>query len=296
VEPLNALFNRVRSLLDNGRITALLAVVLTTAMLALSAVQLSDIFWRLMLPVAAVEISGNNLVEVDRGRRNGAVDNVDLASVSDALRFDSQTDLNNISPINATETQLALVLHGTIVASDNVHSRAIISSQDSQSVFRPGDAISDSSRVNLIAVHETYVLLDNQGVTETLRIIPNEEEAASALNTGQAELIANTAASDSSALSELASRPVAEWLRIRFVNRDDGVQGLQVRHGSRVDMLRSIGIELGDVITAVDGQSIQSPAQLAGLQEKMTTSGSFTLQIHRAGTMIDLDVNPEAFR
>lgn len=283
-------------LLDNGRVTALLAVVLTTAMLALSAVQLSDIAWRLMLPVSAVEVSGGALVEVDRGRRNGALNDIDLVSVSDALRFDTQTDVNRISSVNATETQLALVLHGTIVASDESHSRAIISSQESQAVYRSGDSLSEGSRVSLVSVHEAYVLLDNQGVTETLRIIPNEEQAASALNNGQTVPTTSMATSTSSALNGLSSRPVAEWLRIRFVNRDDGVQGLQVRHGSRVDVLRSIGVELGDVITAVDGQSIQSPAQLAGLQDKMSTSGSFMLQINRAGTILDLDINPEAFR
>jgi len=297
VEPLTALFNRVGSLLDNGRVTALLAVVLTTAMLALSAVQLSDIFWRLVLPVSAVEVSGSSLVEVNRGRRNGEIDNIDIASVSEAFSFDGQADLSSMDVVNASETQLALVLHGTIVASDNAHSHAIISSQDSQSVFKPGDAISEGGRVSLVAVHESYVLLDNQGMTETLRIIPNDEDASSVSASPQRSSSMNvTTSAVATGASDLATKPVAEWLRIRFINREDGVSGLQVRHGSRVDLLRSIGIELGDVITAVDGQSIQSPAQLAGLQEKMTTSGSFSLQINRAGTMIDLNVDPEAFR
>ena len=282
--------------MDKGRVTALLTVVLTTAMLALSAVQLSDIFWRLVLPVSAIEVSGSNLVEVNRGRRNGEIDNIDIASVSDAFRFDGQADLSRMEAVNASETQLALVLHGTIVASDNAHSRAIISSQDLQSVFRPGEAISEGGRVSLVSVHETYVLLDNQGITETLRIIPNDEGASSASAAPQRSASNNVTTAAAPSVSDLAAMPVAEWLRIRFVNREDGVRGLQVRHGSRVDLLRSIGIELGDVITAVDGQSIQSPAQLAGLQEKMTKSGSVSLQINRAGTMIDLNVDPEAFR
>lgn len=269
-------------------------------MLALSAVQMSDIVWRLLLPVSAVSVSGDSLVEVDRGRRNGEIDRIDITRVSEAFRFDGQADLGRMDAVNATETQLALVLHGTIVASDEAHSRAIISSQDKQSVFRPGDSVSEGGRVNLVAVHESYVLLDNQGVTEALRIIPGEEEIAStavASNAATNRSSSPDVVSDASpAISQLASQPVAEWLRIRFVNRDDGVRGLQVRHGSRVDLLRSIGIELGDVITAVDGQSIQSPAQLAGLQEKMTHSGSFSLQINRADTIIDLNVDPEAFR
>lgn len=285
--------------MDNGRVTALLAVVLTTAMLALSAVQMSDIFWRLLLPVSAVEVGGSSLVEVDRGRRNGAIDNIDLAGVNHAFRFDDQVDLSHISSVNATETQLELVLHGTIVASEEAHSRAIISSQNTQSVFRPGESLTENSRVRLLVVHETYVLLDNQGVTETLRIIPNEDEvltASGSEQTANTASLANTSNKTASALRELADKPVAEWLRMRFVNRDDGVRGLQVRHGSRVDLLRTLGIELGDVITAVDGQSIQSPAQLAGLQEKLTTSGSLALQLHRDGTMIELNVSPEAFR
>lgn len=263
-------------------------------MLALSAVQLSDIFWRVVLPVSAVEVSGSALAEVDRGRRHGKTENIDLAGISDALRFDEQAELTNLSPVNATETQLALVLHGTIVASESSQSRAIISSQDSQSVYRPGEALSEGGRVSLLAVHETYVLLDNQGSTETLRIVPQDEVSP---DTGNNTPSSHAINASSSAVSEQAAMPIADWLRIRFVNREDGVRGLQVRHGSRVDLLRSIGIELGDVIMAVGGQSIQSPAQLAGLQEKLTaSSGSVALQVNRAGTMIDLNVNPEAFR
>ena len=92
----------------------------------------------------------------------------------------------------------------------------------------------------------------------------------------------------------VASTALSNLIRLQVYQEDGRPVGLRIRHGSRADLLGDVGLRVGDLITAIDGQPVTQLAQLPGLMQKIEQSESVQLQVQRDDTRFDVSLNRAA--
>jgi len=194
------------------------------------------------------------------------------------------------APIEAPETRLRLTLRGLIASDDPDQARAIIAQAGGEErSYRVGDEI--TSGVTLSEIYPDRVILERNGRYETLRL-PRERVASPAR---QASLPGSAAGGEILAryrdqvlqnprsLIELV-RPVPHRENNRFV-------GFRLYPGSKPALFRQLGLRPGDLVTAVNGIALDSPARGMELLNDLRTSESLAVTIRRGSEQIELDFN-----
>lgn len=232
---------------------------------------------------------------------------VDLAAVQQALILTDSTafranELHNERVQTAEGTRLDLRLHGAVVGSSDADSRAIIAGGGAQHVYRPGDNLRGNySGVSLLEIYVTHVVLDNNGRIESLWMYDEDTSSAAITETLTSQSITHTILRAPERLQEDAPQaaqhratetPVsfAEHVRLQVFLEDGAVRGLQLRYGSRQVILSRFGLQVGDIITAVDGIAVSSPTQLQSFLQKMEQKSTFSLSVRRADTTMIIDI------
>lgn len=291
------------------KITSLLA---TAGVLVWSATYVAGLVWHVLatdVNVSATEsLVASNPSVADKRR----VDTVDLQRLQSVFVLQTQGQRAVVAAdsdveVSAEQTRLSLTLQGVVLSSVAAQSRAIIGSGEAQQGYKPGDSIADMpGDVVLQAVYERYVLLDNNGRTETLRMdeAPSENalsgsQSLSALTEVTAPAANTTPASGNApaAPGQFAGKAFTGLVRILpVVEPADSPQagvlrGLQIRHGSRQDFLSAVGLQQGDLITGVNGNPLQDAAQLPQLLQQMSDSPTVALQIVRDEQQVNVQID-----
>lgn len=194
------------------------------------------------------------------------------------------------APIEAPETRLRLTLHGLIASDDPEQARAIIAQAGGEErSYRVGDEI--TSGVTLSEIYPDRVILERNGRYETLRL-PRErvatpdDEAALPGSAAGGELLAryrDQVLENPRSLIELV-RPVPHRENNRFV-------GFRLYPGSKPALFRELGLRPGDLVTAVNGIELDSPARGMQLLNDLRSSDSLAVTIRRGSEQIQLDFN-----
>jgi general secretion pathway protein C len=291
------------------KITSLLA---TAGVLVWSATYVAGLVWHVLatdVNVSATEsLVASNPSVADKRR----VDTVDLQRLQSVFVLQTQGQRAVVAAdsdveVSAEQTRLSLTLQGVVLSSVAAQSRAIIGSGEAQQGYKPGDSIADMpGNVVLQAVHERYVLLDNNGRTETLRMdeAPSENalsgsQSLSALTEVTAPAANTTPASGNApaAPGQFAGKAFTDLVRILPVvepadsPQAGALRGLQIRHGSRQDFLSAVGLQQGDLITGVNGNPLQDAAQLPQLLQQMSDSPTVALQIVRDEQQVNVQID-----
>jgi general secretion pathway protein C len=291
------------------KITSLLA---TAGVLVWSATYVAGLVWHVLatdVNVSATEsLVASNPSVADKRR----VDTVDLQRLQSVFVLETQGQRSVVAAdsdveVSAEQTRLSLTLQGVVLSSVAAQSRAIIGSGEAQQGYKPGDSIADMlGDVVLQAVYERYVLLDNNGRTETLRMdeAPSENalsgsQSLSALTEVTAPAANTTPASGNApaAPGQFAGKAFTDLVRILPVvepadsPQAGALRGLQIRHGSRQDFLSAVGLQQGDLITGVNGNPLQDAAQLPQLLQQMSDSPTVALQIVRDEQQVNVQID-----
>jgi general secretion pathway protein C len=291
------------------KITSLLA---TAGVLVWSATYVAGLVWHVLatdVNVSATEsLVASNPSVADKRR----VDSVDLQRLQSVFVLETQGQRAVVAAdsdveVSAEQTRLSLTLQGVVLSSVAAQSRAIIGSGEAQQGYKPGDSIADMpGNVVLQAVYERYVLLDNNGRTETLRMdeAPSENalsgsQSLSALTEVTAPAANTTPASGNApaAPGQFAGKAFTDLVRILPVvepadsPQAGALRGLQIRHGSRQDFLSAVGLQQGDLITGVNGNPLQDAAQLPQLLQQMSDSPTVALQIVRDEQQVNVQID-----
>jgi general secretion pathway protein C len=291
------------------KITSLLA---TAGVLVWSATYVAGLVWHVLatdVNVSATEsLVASNPSVADKRR----VDSVDLQRLQSVFVLQTQGQRAVVAAdsdveVSAEQTRLSLTLQGVVLSSVAAQSRAIIGSGEAQQGYKPGDSIADMpGDVVLQAVYERYVLLDNNGRTETLRMdeAPSENalsgsQSLSALTEVTAPAANTTPASGNApaAPGQFAGKAFTDLVRILPVvepadsPQAGALRGLQIRHGSRQDFLSAVGLQQGDLITGVNGNPLQDAAQLPQLLQQMSDSPTVALQIVRDEQQVNVQID-----
>ncbi len=291
------------------KITSLLA---TAGVLVWSATYVAGLVWHVLatdVNVSATEsLVASNPSVADKRR----VDTVDLQRLQSVFVLETQGQRAVVAAdsdveVSAEQTRLSLTLQGVVLSSVAAQSRAIIGSGEAQQGYKPGDSIADMpGDVVLQAVYERYVLLDNNGRIETLRMdeAPSENalsgsQSLSALTEVTAPAANTTPASGNApaAPGQFAGKAFTDLVRILPVvepadsPQAGALRGLQIRHGSRQDFLSAVGLQQGDLITGVNGNPLQDAAQLPQLLQQMSDSPTVALQIVRDEQQVNVQID-----
>lgn len=194
------------------------------------------------------------------------------------------------SPVTATiqpDTRRGLVLLGTY-ALGNGRGYAFIAPAKGQSakIFAPGDEL--PGNITLSQVLSDRVLLKTEQGEETLRIVK--------LNGDHAPLLLSTPSSATTASLENVRRQLLTnpmELRLYFnavpVTDNGTVKGFRVAPGPDPTLFRSLGLQAGDVVTAINGVPISNPTRLSELLAKLRTATQITLAVDRNGKRFTIE-------
>lgn len=282
-----------------------LPLVATIALIVAIAHGLADLTWRLV-PVAdehgspqagastALTASRDDSASVDLDRL------IDMSVFGDPDPADEQQDLD-LAEMEAPETQLNLELRGVLATEIPEMAMAIIASGrgDDQS-YRVGDSI--DSGASLRAVYSDRVILERGGDLETLRLPRDDEGMSNLSNNDRRNGDHPSSSSDQEVtvpdeLVDLRSTIQENPERITDVIRptphhvDGEMVGFRIFPGRMREQFQALGLQAGDIVTAINGQPMDSPAAGMSLMNELQDATSVELTIDRGGRETSISIS-----
>lgn len=204
-----------------------------------------------------------------------------LATVINAHLFGTSPLANGT---NAPPTSMPLVLTGVIAVKDHPdRGQAIIGANVADAkLYSVGAAISGGAHLH--AVYDDRVLLERNGGLETL-MLPR-----TALNgVGYAPVAAATSAQVVQANADV----LAGLLRVQPVFTQGRLSGYRIFPGGARgnQAFMELGLKPGDLITAVNGTTLDDPARALEIMQTLSSSGSASVTVMRNGASLEVNLN-----
>jgi general secretion pathway protein C len=198
---------------------------------------------------------------------------------------------------DAPDTQLSLELRGTITATEERQALAIIAERGGQErVYFVGDAVPGGATLH--AVHLDRVLLRRSGRLEALRLPRGDDPqlarraAAPAPRTSGPTVSAFPArAATVQEVIQQGGVSLTEIIRPQPVFKDGRQQGYRVYPGRQRQQFTQLGLRPGDLITQINGMSLDDPARGMEIFRSLGDSTSVTVTVDRNGEIEMLTLN-----
>ncbi len=199
---------------------------------------------------------------------------------------------------DAPDTQLSLELRGTITATEASQALAIIAERGGQErVYAVGDAVPGGATLH--AVHLDRVLLRRAGRLEALRLPRGDDpqlarRAAAppaARTSGPAVSAFPARAATVQEVIQQGGIALTEVIRPQPVFKDGRQQGYRVYPGRQRQQFTQLGLRPGDLITQINGMSLDDPARGMEIFRNLADSTSVTVTIDRNGEVEMLTLN-----
>ncbi|MEO8460369.1 MAG: type II secretion system protein GspC [Dokdonella sp.] len=220
---------------------------------------------------------------------------------------------------NAPATTLALTLRGTVADRNAKTGVAVISdAQGRERTYRVGDEIEKGATLD--AVYPNHVVLTRDGAQESLQL-PVDRIGAMTGATDRADSIATTASGNGGTsgvtpiqnsagsatpmfVAPAAMNGAVDWQKTmnqvrenpaqlsqyaQPVLQDGRVLGVRVRNLDAATMAR-IGLQDGDMVTAVNGIPVDSPSRAAQIMATLKDANSVKVTVLRGGKATELNV------
>ncbi len=213
---------------------------------------------------------------------------INVQSIASAHLFGvAAPEAGSQDPANAPLTSANLVLAGTIATQDPRHGVAIIGDGGAPSkVYSVGDNVNGAS---LHSVYLDHVILDRGGTLETLvlpRQLPPARPPVARTNAPKAvENLRRMVQQDPNILSQV----------MRAVPSYDGaagkLRGFRIYPGRNRTAFNNLGLRPGDLVTAINGTTLDDPQRGQEIMNTIETSDRATVTIERGGQAQDLTLN-----
>lgn len=257
--------------------------------------QLAKAVW-LMFPSPAPE----SLPPVQPSQRGGpeaATDGVSIDRIVAARLFgevDAEAPVVLVEQEDAPDTQLSLELRGTVASPDERRALAIIAERGgAERVYFIGDAVPGGATLN--TVHMDRVLLRRAGRLEALRL-PRSEDSPGPRQAAPARAAARPSptAARAATLQQVVQQggaALTEIIRPQPVFKDGQQQGYRVYPGRQRQQFTQLGLRPGDLITQINGMSLDDPARGMEIFRSLADATSVTVTVDRNGEieMLTLD-------
>lgn len=194
-------------------------------------------------------------------------------------------------PNNAPLSSANLVLAGTIATQDPKHGIAIISDGGPSKVYSVGDNVNGAS---LYSVYLDHVILDRGGTLETLllpRLIAGGARApvrriGADPRTAQAVENVRRMVQQDPGLLDQVMRTVAS-----YDNAAGKLRGFRAYPGRNRAIFNKLGLKPGDLVTAINGQTLDDPQHSQEVFNTIQSSPTVTVTIERGGQKQDISLN-----
>jgi general secretion pathway protein C len=200
---------------------------------------------------------------------------------------------------------LQLTLRGIVSSTEDGLGFAIIESSGQQDVYAVEDKLPVPGEVVLAKVMPRQVVLDNGGTYELLVLY--EESSMGATGTGIPAATNTPAPPDQvdrredSQTTNLAQsyrerlyqnpQSLADVVSISAVREGSTMVGYRVSPGKDAEQFTQLGFEPGDVVTAINGVSLDNPTNTMVLYNSLRTALDVTFELQRGGQQLTLSVN-----
>lgn len=268
------------------------------------------IIWFCVRIALALWPRGDAATNVTAARLPQASGNVPSVSVSRWHLFgNAGAGASNLRALPAST--LALALRGTVSDRDPAVGVAVIGDGQNERAYRVGDEI--DTGVSLVEVYPDHVVISRDGTRESL-ILPREAAGAaqpgpvfdlSAANTSARKpattateatpapysppQLANGAVDWEKSLEQVRNNP-AQFTRLAApVIQDGKLIGLRVR-GLDPATMTKLGLEAGDLVTAVNGIAVDSPQRASEILASVQNAASVRVTVQRNGQPVDVTV------
>ena len=268
-----------RSLLANG------PTILTIVMVVVLAAQLASLLWKVLG-------SGSSETALPPAIDAGAVPVVDLGKIVNAHLFGIAESSDDPNAAPATAANLALA--GTLAGLDPGQGWAIIgASGQAARVYATGATLPGGTR--LVSVYTDRVILDRNGMRESLTLprlsgsagaTPVAYRPDAAQSASLVDSVRELMVQDQSAVNEL--------LRPQPVFAGAQLRGYRVYPGRNRGQFAKLGLQPGDLVTAVNGAPLDDPNRALETLRGVGTGPAVTLTIDRNGQQQQMTVDPAA--
>lgn len=211
-------------------------------------------------------------------------------------------------PVDAPETRLNLTLRGVLATGSPV-ARAIISAGGSEErSYRVGDSLPGGATLDQVLADRIilqragrfealYLPKDKEPVTISSVVQPSSNRAQTSSNRGQTSSNQGgsvrrpaVSASDTGAqLQEMRARIMEDptqafsLARVQPVMEGGKLKGYRLSPSKEKELFRQLGLRPGDVVTSVNGISLDDPARVGEVLSLLTSSGQIVLTLDRNG-------------
>lgn len=250
------------------------------------AAELAGLVWRLLGATGPAATATAPIPEA-------AAPAVDLTAIVNAHLFGVAAVTGD--PGSAPATSANLTLAGTLAGRDPEQGWAIIgASGQTARVYATGASLPGGTR--LLAVYPDRVILERSGVRESLVLPRLSGGHASGVAAAYAQPTSGApAASLAESVRQLvAENPAAanELLRPQPVFAGGSLRGYRVYPGRNRAQFASLGLQPGDLVTAVNGAALDDPNRGLEILRGIGQGGAVTLTIDRNGQQQQLAVDP----
>jgi general secretion pathway protein C len=207
----------------------------------------------------------------------------------------------------ARETRLQLKLVGIVASTQDGLGYAVVEFQNKQNVYSVEDKLPVPGQVVLAKVMPRQVVLDNGGTYELLTlfedsnlgIVPAAPSAPAApvareqVDKRGDPQVSNLAKSYRERLYQ-DPQSLAEVVTISAVREGDALKGFRVSPGKDKEQFDQLGFKAGDVVTSVNGVTLDNPANTMVLYNTMRTANEAVFELERGDQPLTLSVNLDA--
>ena len=185
------------------------------------------------------------------------------------------------------DTQLNLILRGTIAAGDDELALAIIADDNGEEhVYSIGDPIGGGRKLH--SVLPDQAILNHNGELEALRL-PKEYESKTPASSGSRQgsrPSTNRSAAIRNAQQTIANNPakLTDLIRPQPVFSNGKQLGYRVYPGRRRQQFVSLGLKPGDLVTEINGTPLDDPAKGADIFRSLADSSQVTVTVERNGS------------
>lgn len=189
----------------------------------------------------------------------------------------------DLSDVEAPETQLNLSLRGVLATAEESVARAIIAAGDGDDKsYKVGDTI--GSGAILRAVYPDRVILERSGELETLRLPRDNADSGLSRSAGRSNTVP-VPSEVADLREEIRENPerITDIIRPTPHRENGEMVGFRIFPGRMREQFRQLGLRAGDIVTAVNGQQLNSPEAAMGLMNELQDAQQVELTIRRGG-------------
>lgn len=194
------------------------------------------------------------------------------------------------------ETNLSLVLKGTIAAATENQSIAIIAdSRNDEKIYSIGDTV--ASGTTLHAVYLDRVVLNRSGALEVLKLpkeLPETQARTRRQTSRRPSPVTQAAEAPARTIQNVVAQNVTKLADVirptpYFVNGQQ--QGYRVYPGRNRRQFAALGLRPGDLIKDIDGAALTDPQQAMQIFQSLGTAEQVSVTVERNGQPETLVLN-----